>query len=96
MDFLDIKIFDHIETGKTVHIGPWKVDIAHLRHEFFLLNTLKHQGIVLPEKADGIQKLMLERSKELRIMLGFEKSDTESDDTKYIMGEQKKEELGFK
>lgn len=80
---MDIKIFDPIETGKTVHIGIWKEDIAHLRHEYLLLHTLKHQGLVLPEKADGMQQFMFERSRELRIMLGFEKLDTKSDDSKW-------------
>ena len=94
-DFPNIKIFDPIETGKTVHIGAWKEDIAQLRHEYLLLHTLKHQGLVLPEKADCMQQLILKQSRQLRITLGFEKSDAKSDDSKYIMSDREKEELGL-
>lgn len=94
--WLDIVICDRIDTWKLAHIGVWKLDATHLKHEYFLLTTLKHQGLILPEKADGMQKLILERSKELRIMLGFEESDTKSDDSKYMMSEEEMKELGLK
>jgi len=49
----------------------------------------------VPEKADGMQQLILKQSRELRIKLGFEKSDAKSDDSKYIMSDREKEELGL-
>lgn len=81
---------------KFAHIGVWKLELAHLYHEYRLVKTLQHHGIVTLKNANNMEQLILERSKELRINLGLEKTSTDVDDmNKYMMNDREKEELGL-
>lgn len=81
---------------KIAHIGVWKLELTHVYHEYLLVKTLQHHGIVTPKNAISMEQLILERSKELRINLGLEKTSTDVDDVgKYMMSDTEKEELGL-